>query len=171
MILTGDEIVNARTNGDVIIEPFSCTSVEPNSYAFHLGDELVEYTVPVIDPNLRNAYRSFRIPEEGYVLEPDRFYLGHTLERIGGLTVTSELFANLSTAAAGMWVQTSAPLGHTGAVISWTIEICVAQRFRAYPRMRLGKICFWRNQGSVSQYQGKYTASVGTITSKMYSDK
>jgi dCTP deaminase len=171
VILTGEEIARARERGEIVIEPYHPKYLEPNSYAFHLGAELVEYTQRIVDANGRNSSRSYLIPEAGFVLEPGRFYLGHTLERIGGVTVTSELFANLSTASAGMWVQTSAPLGHVGAVISWTMEICVAQSIRVYAGMKLGKVCFWKNNGVVKKYRGKYTGSVSPVPSRLYDEK
>ncbi len=171
MILTGPEIIAMRKAGQLIIEPYSEELVDPNSYGFHLGGTLLQYHDEVVDPRVPAVTTEITIPEDGYVLHPGRFYLGHTLERIGGLKVSAELFANHSTAAMGMWVQTSAPLGHVGAVINWTLEICVAQSLRVYPYMRLGKICFWQNFGPISNYEGRYSESTGVVASKFFMDK
>lgn len=172
MILTGPQIINYRAAERLVIEPFSPQYVEPNSYAFHLGEKIIVYEEEVIDVNdLHNPRtKEIFIPETGIVLQPGKFYLGHTLENIGGLDVTSELFANLSTASMGIWVQTSAPLGHVGAVIRWTLEICVAQKVRVYPRMRLGKICFWENLGDISPYLGRYAESNSVVASRISMD-
>jgi dCTP deaminase len=171
MILTGEEIINAREAGGLVIEPYAVEFVEPNSYAFHLGDEIVEYTGREIDSRRPNSSITSKISLDGMVLYPNRFYLGHTHERIGGIKYAAELYANLSTAALGIWVQTSAPLGHVGAVIHWTLEICVAHPVRIYPRMRLGKICFWSNAGEIINYRGKYTGSVSAVSSRLFHDK
>jgi dCTP deaminase len=171
MILTGSEIFLRYQAGDIEINPFEGQHVEPNSYAFHLGEQLLQYNAPIVDPKAQHPMTEVVIPRCGYVLEPDRFYLGHTLERIGGLRFASELYANQSTAPAGIWVQSSAPLGHTGAVISWTLEICVAQRVRVYPGMRLGKICFWSNMGKIKAYSGRYSNSQTVIPSRLYQDQ
>lgn len=170
MILTGQEIIAMRRAGQLVIEPYDEGYVEPNSYGFHLGDALLRLQSPVVDPRDPCPSFGFPIPESGYVLEPGRFYLGHTLERIGGIQFSAELFANHSTAALGMWVQTSAPLGHVGAVINWTLEICVAQALRVYPRMRIGKICFWQNFGHIAGYAGRYSGSTSAVSSRSFMD-
>jgi dCTP deaminase len=171
MILSGSEIKAMRKAGHIVIEPYSDEFIEPNSYAFHLGGTLLRHEDQVIDPKTPASTQEIVIPEVGYVLEPGVFYLGHTLERIGGVTFTSELFGNHSTAALGMWVQTSASLGHVGAVINWTLEICVTQPLRVYPNMRLGKICFWQNFGTIHQYEGRYSDSTGVVASRLFMDK
>jgi dCTP deaminase len=170
MILSGSEIALRYQAGDIQIDPYDNRYLEPNSYAFHLGEQILQYDAPIVDPKMQHSMTKVIIPIQGYVLHPDRFYLGHTLERIGGLRFASELYANHSTAALGIWVQTSAPLGHTGAVISWTLEICVAQKVRVYPGMRLGKICFWSNMGETKQYTGRYKNSQTVIASRAYQD-
>lgn len=43
MILTGNEIYKEVKNGNVVIEPFSAENLDPNSYAFHIGNEIIEY--------------------------------------------------------------------------------------------------------------------------------
>ncbi len=170
MILTGPEIGKMVREDRVIIEPYSEDCLDPNSYSFHLGETILEYEEPVLD--VKSAFKSTGtvIPPEGFVLLPDRFYLGHTYEKIGGINFASEMYANLSTALCGMFIQFSAPLGHTGAVINWTLEIVVAQPLIIYPRMRLGKICFWKNLGSASQYSGRYCDSTTVIPSKIAMD-
>lgn len=170
-MLTGPEIVAMRQAEHLVIEPYDERYVEPNSYGFHLGDTLLQLESEVVDPKRLGPTSELVIPETGYVLHPGRFYLGHTLERIGGVRLSAELFANHSTAALGMWVQTSAPLGHVGAVINWTLEICVAQRLRVYPRMRLGKICFWQNFGHIAEYSGRYTGSTSVVASRSFMDQ
>lgn len=170
MILTGVEIAAARLRGEVVIEPFDQKFIEPNSYAFHLGSEILEFDGQVFDPREPPIGQARTVPLTGFVLQPDRFYLGHTLERIGGVSVSSELYANHSTAGLGMWVQTSAPLGHVGAVINWTLEICVTQPLRVYPNMRLGKICFWKNFGSINSYSGRYVNSTTVTASRIKAD-
>lgn len=170
MILTGPEIIAMRQAGQLVIEPYDERFVEPNSYAFHLGDSLLQLQNEVVCPRDSGPAVQTEIPDSGYVLQPQRFYLGHTLERIGGVRVAAELFANHSTAALGMWVQTSAPLGHVGAVINWTLEICVAQPLRIYPRMRLGKVCFWQNFGHIAGYTGRYEGSTRAVASRAFMD-
>lgn len=171
MILTGNEIRAMRAAEQIVIEPYDDRCIEENAYGIHLGDTLMTYDEAVVDARQTARSSPFTIPPEGLVLEPGRFYLGHTFEQIGGLRFTTELFANLSSASLGIWIQTSAPLGHVGAVIHWTLEICVAQRVRVYPRMLIGKICFWQNFGPISPYAGRYVKSVSVVASKSFLDR
>jgi dCTP deaminase len=171
VILTGSEIEAMLKAGQIVIEPYDAQYVEPNSYGFHLGEKLLQINDDIVDPTIPSSTSEITIPEDGHVLQPGCFYLGHTLERIGGVRVSAELFANHSTAAMGLWVQTSAPLGHVGAVINWTLEICVSQAIRVYPRMRLGKICFWQNFGRIEKYEGRYLDSQTAVTSKIFLDR
>lgn len=170
MILTGSEIEAMRNAGQIVVEPYDSQYLEPNSYGFHLGEKLLKLGDDVVDPMNPASTTEIMIPEDGFVLEPRAFYLGYTFERIGGVRFSAELFANHSTAAMGMWVQTSAPLGHVGAVINWTLEICTTQAVRVYPRMRLGKICFWQNYGHIDKYEGRYTGSLSVVASKSFLD-
>jgi dCTP deaminase len=171
MILTGAEIKRMVAQRRIVIEPYHEEQVEPNAYGCRLGDTLLEYSGRDIDAHRPPEVTEHRIPPEGFVLMPNRFYLGSTLERIGGIDFASELYANRSAAVFGIFVQTSAPLGHTGAVIRWTLEILVAQPVRVYAGSKLVKLCFWANHGSVTSYQGRYRGSNDVVPSKIFQDE
>ena len=99
------------------------------------------------------------IPVEGIVLYPNRLYLGETLEVIGSERHACELYGCLSVAALGIWIQVSAPLGHTGAIVRWTLEIRVAQPVRVRAGLRIGKVAFWSVAGRLTRYTGRYADS------------
>ena len=170
MMLTGSEIVKMREVGSVVIEPFDPSHVEVNSYGCHLAERLLEYQSDRIDPHGELEVVEHRIPPEGFVLYPNRFYLGATAEQIGGIDFASELYANFSTASCGVFIQTSAPLGHTGAAISWTLEIVVTQPVRVYTGIKIAKVCFWSNLGPATLYAGRYLGSKSTVPSKIILD-
>ena len=170
MILTGTEIDRRVHTGDVVIEPYDTTQLEPNSYGFHLGERIAVYDAPIVDVREPLKLCEFTIGPEGFVFQPKQFYLGHTVERIGGITCASELYANLSTALCGVFIQTSAPLGHTGAVIRWTLEITVVHPVRLYAGMRIGKICFWETLGKNTSYSGRYNGSDSVVVSRIIED-
>jgi dCTP deaminase len=167
VILTGHKIKEEVTAGRIVIEPFKDEYIEPNSYRFHLGDTILVYKEGVVDAYDEKHVETFKIPPEGMVLYPKKFYLGCTLERMGSFNHASELYARLSTSLAGIFIQTSAPLGHTGAIIPWTLEILVAQAVRVYAGMPIGKICFWENCGEPTTYSGRYKNSNTVLHSKL----
>ncbi|MFM0288752.1 dCTP deaminase [Paraburkholderia megapolitana] len=170
MILTGNGIKSEVQMGRIVIEPYSLDCIEPNSYRFHLGSKLMVYRTDIVDAYESNKdaqVEEIEIPPEGYVLQPRQFYLGHTKERMGSHSHASELYARLSTSLVGIFIQTSAPLGHTGAIIPWTLEIVTLLPVRVYANMPIGKICFWCNHGELMSYAGRYKDSSSVVSSML----
>lgn len=168
MLLTGPEIVAQHAQHGLTIEPFNLAQVEQNSYGFRLGHRLVACAEPVFDARLPlPPVEPVTIPAEGTVLYPDRLYLGETLEIIGSPNHACELYGTLSVAALGVWIQVSAPLGHTGAVVRWTLEIRVTQPIRLHAGMMIGKVAFWSVDGDVVAYRGRYAGSVAVTQSRL----
>jgi dCTP deaminase len=171
MILTGPEIEREVRAGRVVIEPFDPRYLEPNSYGFHLGDQLLVYTAATLSVDEQCETRRITMPAEGLWLEPGRLYLGSTMQKMGSRYYAATLYARRSTSTMGMWIQFSAPLGHTGAIIPWTLEIACMHHVRAYPGMLIGKIAFWRTTGGAVSYGGKYARSAGPIASRIADER
>ncbi|MBF8742098.1 dCTP deaminase [Pseudomonas guariconensis] len=170
MIVTAKNILQQVKKGSIVISPFDESLLDVNSYSFRLGRTLIEFDGSIVDSSIPTQETRVTIPQQGYLLQPDRFYLASTLEKMGSTSCASELYANFSTAACGIFIQTSAPLGHTGAIINWTLEIVVAQPVIIYPEMVIGKICFWENFGELLSYQGRYQNSDNVVSSRIYQD-
>lgn len=170
MILTGPEIEQEVRAGRIVITPFDAAQIEPNSYGFRLSQRLICYDNEVVDVHTKPIERHIVIPETGFCLEPGRFYLGSTCETLGSDFYAATLYARRSTATIGMWIQFSAPLGHTGAIIPWTLEISVIHPLIVYPNMLIGKLAFWLPQGTTSAYQGKYTGSFDVVPSRLFEE-
>jgi len=170
LILTGIEIKKKVASEQIVIDPFDIKCIEPNSYQFHLGNTLLTYDCQVVDAygqGIERPVKKIIIPESGFVLLPKRFYLGVTLEVMGSHTHACELYSRLSTSLCGIFIQTSAPLGHTGAIIPWTLEIVVVHPVRVYAFMPIGKICFWKNFGEPNMYKGRYGNSKTVVQSML----
>jgi dCTP deaminase len=172
VILTRQAIVTAVERGEIVIEPFRPEQVSPNAYDWRLGEDLWVCETD-LDASRPSEFEHLTIPLEGLVLYPGRFYLGITHER-----TSSERFAQLingdrSLGALGVWVHVSAPLGHMGHAIRWTLEIRVARPVRVYPRMTCGKIVFVVANGSPASYQQmgrKYTRTAGIDRSRLHEE-
>lgn len=52
MILTGSEIAKEIRRGNIEINPYNRNNINPNSYNYHLGNQLLEITNKIIDPLL-----------------------------------------------------------------------------------------------------------------------
>lgn len=172
MILTRTEIATAVQRGDIVIEPFEPDRVSPNAYDWRLGEH-----IQICDNDLDSAHPSpfskAHIPHEGMVLEPGILYLGVTHERTHSERYAQMINGDHTIGALGIWVHVSAPLGHVGHAINWTLEIRVARRVRVYPGMTFGKIIFLTTHGYLSSYQQmgtKYRQTPGIDSSRLYEE-
>ena len=170
MILTGPEILAEVRAGRIHISQFDAECIEPNSYGFRLAEEILWYRQDVIDCFAAPRTERLKIGPEGIVLEPGRFYLGSTMEAMGSPHYATTLHGCRSASTLGIWIQFSAPLGHSGAIFPWTLEISVANHVRIYPRMKIGKLAFWSMQGEGTRYAGKYTRSRSAVASRLSLD-
>lgn len=76
MILSDTEILRHIEQGTIVIEPFRRECLGTNSYDVHLGKTLAVYRDALLDARRHNPVDYIEIPDDGYVLEPHRFYLG-----------------------------------------------------------------------------------------------
>jgi dCTP deaminase len=170
MILTGNEIQSEVENGRIWITPFDPNNVQPNSYDFHLGSTLIRYTVDVLDSRQDNPYERFEIDDRGFVIEPDRLYLGHTFETMGSNTYVPIIRGRSSVARLGLFIHITADLIDIGSRNQWTLQLHAVQPLRIYPGMLIGQVTFWCVQGKISLYTGKYQGSTGPWPSKSHLD-
>ncbi|MEU4398120.1 dCTP deaminase domain-containing protein [Micromonospora orduensis] len=170
MILTGREIHREVLAGRIHIDDFEAERLEPNSYGFRLAREIISYETDVIDARSPIASRTTIMDDDGLVLTPGRFYLGGTMEAMGSPHYAATLYACRSVSTLGIWIQFSAPLGHSGAIFPWTLEMAVATPVRLFPGMVIGKLAFWAMQGCSVGYAGKYSGSASAVPSRLSLD-
>jgi len=159
MILSGPEIAAARHRGEIVIDPFDVQQVNPNSYNFRLGNQILV---------LANAKRERHVTltSDGLCLIPGEVYLGSTVEVIGSSRYVTTLLGRSSTGRLGLFLNITADLGHCGAISQWTLEMTVIQPLRVYPGMRVGQVAFWLQQGATNQYAGRYHGDQGPQLSR-----
>lgn len=148
MILTGNKIKSEFVKGNITLSPFNREQCNPNSYNYLLGENLKEYIGK--DSNNKNLFREIIIPEKGFVLYPGKFYLGVTNEIIGSSKYAMSLIGRSSLGRYGLFLQVSADLGHTTSCHKWTLELYACLPIRVYPKMPIGQVSFWNNNGDVS---------------------
>ncbi|MBL1092959.1 MULTISPECIES: dCTP deaminase [Streptomyces] len=172
MILTGPAIAAARAAGDIAIDPYDASRLSPNAYDWRLGDDL-RICDGDLDAATPTTCTETTIPRTGFVLEPGPLYLGVTYEKTGSEVYAQLLNGNRNIGALGIWVHVSAPLGHQGHAIRWTLEIRASTPVRVYPRMTFGKLAFLQPLGATASYQQhglKYTNSQGIEVSRLYEE-
>jgi deoxycytidine triphosphate deaminase len=170
MILTGHEIEREWLNGRIVIEPFVAEQLNPNSYNFRLGGTLRIYNTNLLDVRQANACEEASIPPEGFVLEPGRLYLAHTIEVLGSDHYAPTFAARSSIARLGVFINLSASLGDIGYVGQWTLQLYAANRVRVYAGINIGQMMWWRPAGRIELYDGKYQGAAGPRSSDIHVD-
>lgn len=158
MILSGLKIKEEVKKGNITIEPFNEKLINPNSYNYRLGEELLELTDEIIDPKKPCEFKTIKLTKEGYVLKPNRLYLASTVEVIGSKEYVTQLIGRSSVGRLGLFLQVTAPLGHVGCNHCWTLELKCVEPLRVYPNMKIGQVTFWKLDGdkTYTYESGKY---------------
>jgi len=157
MILTAEKISEEVKAGNIVISPFSSDNLNPSSYSYHMGDEILEQSVDC-DGNETSPGDPRSIPEGGVLLQPKRLYLSNTHQHIGSRKYVTLLSGCRPVAQLGLFVQLSANLGNLGDAHRWTLELTCVQPVRIHAGMLIGLLTFWEPQGAITHYSGQYTA-------------
>lgn len=156
-MLSGEEIIEAVEKGNIIIKPFNKNNVNPNSYNLTLGDELIVYTEEVLDAKKENKIKTIKIPDDGYILVPGKFYLAKTQEYTETDTYVPEISGRSSVGRIGLNIHLSSGFGSIGYKGAWTLQISCIIPTKIYKGMQIGQIYFFPIIGSNSiKYNGKY---------------
>ena len=155
MILTDKEILNNIEQGLIKIEPFRLPCLGTNSYDVHLGKTLAIYENDILDAKSHNKIKTFEIPEEGYVLVPEKFYLGVTEEYTETHAHVPFLEGKSSVGRLGIDIHATAGKGDVGFCNFWTLEISVKQPVRVYAGMPIGQLIYFEVKGEVKNPYNK----------------
>ncbi len=144
--------------------------MNPNSYDFRLGNTLRVYKGLVLDPKRENETLTVEIPPEGLILDPEVLYLGHTEEVMGSEEYVPIIRGRSSIGRIGLFVHITADLIDIGSINQWTLQMHCVQPTRIYAGMLIGQVTFWKVEGEVTLYRGKYQGSRGPIASQIHKD-
>lgn len=151
--------------GSIKVEPFFRECLGSNSYDVHLGKTLALYVDPVLDAKKHNTIQTFEIPPEGYVLVPDKFYLGVTQEYTETMQHVPFLEGKSSVGRLGIDIHATAGKGDVGFCNYWTLEISVKQPVRVYAGMPIGQLIYFDIQGDIiTPYNKKSSAKYNDKT-------
>lgn len=168
--LTGNAILKAVQSGDILIEPFDRNWINPNSYNYHLSQNLKRITNEVIDLNEIDSYEEIVIPEAGYKLLPGECYLGSTIETFGSDKYASLVTGRSSIGRKFMTNHVTAGLIDQGFFGNITLEIVVVKPTIVYPSIKFGQIFWYTTRGKPYLYNGKYQNQNGATLSKFKID-
>lgn len=170
MILSGNKIEKCVQNKTIDIQPFNKKQINPNSYNYRLGDYLKVYEDKILDPKKKHKTKIIKIPDEGFILYPDKIYLGFTEEIFGSDKYVPIITGRSSTGRLGLFVQITSDLVDIGFHGRLTLQLHSTQPVRVYKGMEIGQIMFWKIYGKVALYDGKYQNSSGPRETESWRD-
>lgn len=171
MILSGKEIIRQMKKGNIQIDPFDERLINPNSCNLRLSPELVCYKDSQLDMKKQHEVEHIIIPDDGYVIQPGKLYLGRTVE----YTITEKFVPMLegrsSMGRLGIFIHVTAGFGDVGLKGYWTLEINCIQPVKIYPHVAVCQIFYHTIEGDYTNYaQGKYQNNLGIQPSMLYKD-
>jgi dCTP deaminase len=170
MILSGKEI-EKRLGNEIVIEPFTKAQLNPNSYNLRLNNELMVYKDAILDMKKPNEVESITIPEEGFLLEPHKLYLGRTVEYTATDKLVPMLEGRSSVGRLGICIHVTAGFGDIGFRGYWTLELFCLQPVVIYPNIEICQIYYHDVLGDYEPYKnGKYNNNTGIQPSMLYKD-
>ena len=177
MILSDKKILQEIEKGTILIEPFNLESLGTNSYDVHLGKYFSVYNEKVLDAKKHNKIKTFEIPKEGFVLQPNTLYLGVTKEYTETLAHVPFLEGKSSVGRLGIDIHATAGKGDVGFCNTWTLEISVTQAVKVYPGMPIGQLIYFTVSDEINNYynakrSAKYKErTVKPVESMMWKNK
>jgi dCTP deaminase len=171
VILSGKEI-QRQLGSRITIDPFSEEQLNPNSYNLRLHDELEVYRNRELDMRQENFSDRVIIPPEGLLLEPNRLYLGRTIEYTGTDAYVPMLEGRSSIGRLGLFVHITAGFGDVGFRGYWTLEIFCIQPIRIYAGVQICQIYYHTIEGNYENYsrKGKYQNNSGIQHSMLFKE-
>lgn len=149
MILSDKKILEEIKNGNIVIEPFKREQLGTNSYDVHLGKWLALYEDEMLDAKAHNKIRTFEIPDEGFILQPSRLYLGVTEEYTETRNYVPFLEGKSSIGRLGIDIHATAGKGDAGFCNTWTLEISVKMPVKIYKGMPIGQLIYFEMDGDI----------------------
>ena len=170
MILSGHKI-RELLDREIFITPYAEKQLNPNSDNLRLHEQLLVYDTPVLDMRQSNPAHTVLIPATGLVLEPNRLYLGRTIEHTKTLNHVPMLEGRSSIGRLGLFVHVTAGFGDVGFNGFWTLEISCIQPVRIYPGVEICQIFYHTIEGDYTPYvSNKYQNNQGVQTSLLYQE-
>lgn len=177
MMLSDKQIIHYRQQGKILISNFTPKQLGSNSYDVRLGpyywlpDPTSEKVGAILDPYDENDVRQYwtelvdaRVTSKSYtlnkvVIPPMTTILGHTIERIGGVSeITTSMRTRSSVGRISVSGVKCAGVGDVGYTAHWTMEITNhTNRTVVLPvGMRITQVEFYFVGETLKKYDGKY---------------
>lgn len=170
MILSGLEI-EKNLGKNIIIEPFSRSQLNSNSYNVRLHNKLLVYKEKTLDMKKPNETKEIIISDKGFKLEPNELYLGRTLEYTTTKNFVPMIEGRSSIGRLGIFIHITAGFGDVGFSGYWTLEIFCIKPIIIYPNVEIAQLYYHTIDGEYEEYSsGKYQNNTDVQPSMLYKD-
>ena len=133
-----------------------------------LSNMLKTYETPLLETTSPNPSQTILIPETGFILEPNKLYLGSTNEDTKTDGYVPVLSGLLELATLGMEIHITAGFGDNGFEGTWTLEIICSNPTVIYPNMEIGRVYYYPLIGDDKiKYRGKYFGQIDPTESRL----
>ena len=133
-----------------------------------LSNMLKTYETPLLETTSPNPSQTILIPETGFILEPNKLYLGSTNEYTKTDGYVPVLSGLLELATLGMEIHITAGFGDNGFEGTWTLEIICSNPTIVYPNMEIGRVYYYPLIGDDKiKYRGKYFGQIDPTESHL----
>lgn len=166
-MLNSKGIATELSRGSISVENGE-DNIENECIKVTLGNILKVYSEDVLDVSAPTPTEEIVIPENGYVLEPNKLYLGRTNEYTMTYGFVPLLCSTEELAACGVEIHITAGFGDNGFEGTWTLEIVATNPTILYPDMEIGRIYYYPLIGDSNiEYRGKYFRQVEATASRL----
>lgn len=170
MILSGRDIKEAVSNGDIIIKDFDPSKLEVNGYKLTLSKFILVPNEDSFKLVLNNktlkyervwdtaeeiSYVLVQIPKEGLILQKGVLYLCCTNEYIGSDKYIPCIKDASSIARNGIDLRKGAGFGDLGFKGYWTLEVTVDYNTIVYADMPIGQMIFNEASENIDAFYGE----------------
>lgn len=170
MILSGLEI-EKNLGKNIIIEPFSRSQLNSNSYNVRLHNKLLVYKEKTLEMKKPNETKEIIISDKGFKLEPNELYLGRTLEYTTTKNFVPMIEGRSSIGRLGIFIHITAGFGDVGFSGYWTLEIFCIKPIIIYPNVEIAQLYYHTIDGEYEEYSsGKYQNNTDVQPSMLYKD-
>jgi len=183
MILADRDILEKIKKGEIKVEPFDRNFLQPSTIDLRLADEVRvfdNWQTGVVDVCQKvDVSRLVKISKNGFIIHPQEFLLGATVEKI---TLPDNIAAKLegrsSLGRLGLIIHATAGYIDPGFSGWLTFELSNLSRLpiRIYSGMKIAQICFFQMSSSVLRpysargLGSKYQGQCGPTASRAWMD-
>jgi len=182
VILSDRDLKSAIERGDLVVDPFDESMVQPSSIDLTVDNQFRVFNnskYPYIDVRQEMEDLTSLVevkPDEAFILHPGEFVLGSTYEKVSLANgLVARLEGKSSLGRLGLLIHSTAGFVDAGWSGYLTLELSNVANLpiTIYPGMKIGQLCVFQMSSPADRpysMTGKYHGQRGPTASKFYRD-